>query len=140
MYRNSSEMYSEADMLVSVSTKQNAFGDLLDWLREERGLSYRKIAIRSGGAISHSTLGNLKGAKHPNPELDTIKALAKATGLPARSILDAFIGKNPTDLDIQTDTLREMIITYEKLPESKRKELKLMVNSLAKAILAVQDD
>lgn len=62
-------------------------GDRLQTLREDSGLSQRQLGARSG--IHYVTIADIERKDRLSPRPSTLRALAKALGMPAASLLGA---------------------------------------------------
>ncbi len=112
-------------------SKQSAIAELI----ENCGLSYRDIERASGGKIKFNTISDYKTNPHPNPELDTILALAKGMGVSPSIVFEAFCGTRPGRLGVRSDYLREALEAYEALPQTDREQLSTTVEMLIGEIM-----
>lgn len=79
--------------------------NLSDYVRRvinERGLNYREVSRRSGGAISHATVGDIVNGVPRNYGTETLRALAKGLSVSEDEIFAVARGKplgplSPTD-------------------------------------------
>lgn len=130
-------MTAGEDMLESVSPRKAKLRELLIWLKNEKGLSLRQLAERSGGAFGHNTLSALLKQERPNPELDTIHGLSKAGGITEQMVMDACLGRpfRPGD-EFSEEAVKELFRQYEALkPENRTDVLEFTLNTL-KTLLA----
>lgn len=74
--------------------------NLSDYLRRvirERNLTYRQVAERSGGRISHAAISDIISGKTKGIKSSTISALAKGLGVTEEEIFAVIRGKSPAD-------------------------------------------
>lgn len=128
------EGFSEANALCAsipdVPKKPTAIAELI----QNCGLSYREIEARSGGKIKFNTISGFVSSAKPNPELDTMLALAKGTGIPFLTIAAAFAGIRQGQLSLTSAYLEEILAEYESLSETERQQFAGTIELLAQGI------
>src|SRR5215467_2277798 len=79
-------------------------GGLSEYVRAVLGaknLNYREVARRSGGLISHATVGDVINNPGRRVSVETLKALAKGLGVPEDELLVVAAGRPPEDPAIE---------------------------------------
>jgi SOS-response transcriptional repressor LexA len=70
--------------------------DPSEWFRKMRGnMSYREVAKRSGGLVSHTHLADLEKGMRPwsGASLETLEGVARGLGVPMETVLNVVRGK-----------------------------------------------
>jgi transcriptional regulator with XRE-family HTH domain len=80
-----------------VSNERENLGDYLRRVINEKNLTYRQVAERSGGRISHAAISDIISGKTKEIKSSTISALAKGLGVSEEEIFAVIRGKSPTD-------------------------------------------
>lgn len=80
-----------------VSSERENLGDYLRRVISEKNLTYRQVAERSGGRISHAAISDIISGKTKEIKSSTITALARGLGVPEEEIFAVIRGKSPTD-------------------------------------------
>lgn len=124
-----------AGMLEDVPRKKNPFRELLNWLKEEKGLSANQLAEKSG-AFTRSALTMQLNKEHPNPGLDIIHGIARVAKIPEQVVMDACLGRSfPTSRELQDATLKEAFRKYELIrPEQRGDTLEFTIGILVNLI------
>lgn len=70
-----------------MSTDRETLAEFVKRTMAEKGLSYRRVAENSNGAISHSTVADIANAQRFDIKRDTLKGLAKGLGVSLDDVL-----------------------------------------------------
>lgn len=103
-----------------VSSEQESLSDYVRRVANEKNLSHREIARRSGDLISHVTVGDIINNNRGDIKVETIRGLAKGLGVSEEEIFAVVRGKT-TSGELTFDELR-MLELYRKLSPEKRME------------------
>jgi transcriptional regulator with XRE-family HTH domain len=76
-----------------VPVLQESLSDYVRRVISEKGLNYREVARRSGGAISHGAVGHIVNGVSTDVRTETLRALAKGLGVPEDEIFAVARGK-----------------------------------------------
>lgn len=110
---------------------------LAEYLRREiyeRGLSYRKVADRSGGLVSHSTVSAIINGDQKKVSTEILSAIAKGMGIPAEEIFAVARGKSPKGIKIQDERFELLSLKFKSLPKSKRAKIEPLVELLEREL------
>lgn len=99
-------------------------------IRKEKGLTIEELSIKSGVPIS--TIKKISAGITTNPNLDTVKALAKAL----QCKLDDFDNNN-SQVTVYTDSALEIAKAYDKAPLRDKNMVRMALNLPLIAIDAV---
>lgn len=103
-----------------VPSEQESLSDYVRRVANEKSLSHREIARRSGDLISHVTVGDIINNNRGDVKVETIKGLAKGLGVSEEEIFAVVRGKT-TSGELAFDELR-LLEVYRMLPPEKRLE------------------
>ncbi len=96
-------------------------GEKLRKLREERGLSQKKLAEKLG-YVSNSYVLDVEQGKYI-PSEGKLKKIAKALGVPLKELKDLALGKRIEDLGIKEKELKELFLDVPHLPKEDKKKI-----------------
>ena len=92
----------------------------LNRLRIERGWSVNNLAMEAG--LTQSTLGSMLSRNTP-PKIETLQCLCEALGI---TMAQFFL--EDEQVEILSESERELLIAFRKLPETKKKALLEFIN------------
>lgn len=98
-----------------------AIGNKIRQLREEKGLNQEQLAELAGKSVN--TIKNIESGKH-EPDLKTLRAMAKALSVKVTSLLDEAHSASTQDL------LEGMLETVREFDEEERKALVTVLEGL----------
>lgn len=105
-----------------VPRRRHKLRELLDWIKEERGISASQLAERSGAFVRAAITYQLN-KERPNPELDMIHGIAKVAGIPEQLVVDACLGRPlKSKRELESEALRELLRKYEMIRAENRPE------------------
>lgn len=122
-----------------VSTERENLADYLRRVIKEKNLTYRQVAERSGGRISHAAISDIISGKTKEIKSGTISTLAKGLGVPEEEIFAVIRGKSPTDnpdfkkwkfaalFDEAEQLTPEQMAKFEIIMEMARREVQRMI-------------
>lgn len=99
---------------------QETLPDYVRRVIHEKGLNYREVARRSGGAISHGAVGHIVNGVSTDVRKDTLQALAKGLGVPEDELFAVARGKDIREPSFEHQRLIEM---YEDIPPQCQKDV-----------------
>lgn len=126
-----------------VSNEREPLADYVRRQIRDKDLSYRQVAQRSGGEISHATVSDIINGRITNPSTNTLVALSKGLGVPVEEIFAVARGKSPTEdpeyrnwkyaalFDDAKKLTPEQMAKFETIMEIARREVERMLQEQA---------
>lgn len=135
MNKEKSKLNSDEDRLEAVAPSNSKLRELLDWLKQEKGLSVNQIAQKSGLFV-RATITELLKKPQPNPGLDVIHGIAKVGEIPEQMVIDACLGRPFWKKErIEAESLKQTLREYEALkPENRSDSLQYTLSILKKQV------
>lgn len=84
-----------------VATERENLADFVRRIVHEKRLSYREVAMLSGGIVSHTTVADVVAGKNKNPKSDTLRGLAKGLGVSLDELTQIASGRKNADRFVQ---------------------------------------
>lgn len=109
------------------SVVNNGHQNLADFVRQkisDNELSYRDVAARSNGLISHGTVGDIISGKNLNPSPKTIKGLAKGLNVSEDELFNIVRGKKLSDDEYEESLFQSLYYKHNRLTPRKKAEFK----------------
>lgn len=127
------KMYKESSVnsirLPVVTALQETLADYVRRIIHEKGLNYREVARRSGGAVSHGAVGHIVNGVSTDVRKDTLRALARGLQVPEDEIFAAARGKIEADPSTEHEK-QELINYYDDLPRECQKDVLALTKAL----------
>ncbi len=124
MYEN---IYVRNVIHIGVLSKQPKISDFVRETIHEKSLSYRKVAERSGGLITHSTVSDVVNERVKNLSSQTIAGLARGLGVTEQEIFDIVRGKNLNNESVVDEQFENLGLKFSGLPPSKKEKAKPLI-------------
>lgn len=130
-----SKLNGDASILESVASRhKHKLRELLDWLKEEKGLNPSQLAARSG-KFGKTALTYLVKSEEPNPTVDVIHGIAKVAGIPEQAVIDACLGRPFHKQKLEMQSIKEIFRKYEMIrPENRPESLDVTITILTNLI------
>lgn len=130
IYNLSESFYVGNAIHIVVPSLQLKFSDFIRTQLNNKNLSYRKVAEKSGGLITHSTVGDIINEKVNSITVDVIIALSKGIGITEQELFDAARGKSPDALRIADERFEYISKAYAKISDEKKESLEPLISVL----------
>ena len=117
-----------------VRGEQEDLSDLTRRVSNEKGLSYRQIAARSGGTISHVTVSDIINRVRTNFETETLVGLATGLGVPPEQVFAAYSGRPLTPAEVFDSEIHVAFKGYEELSDEDKASLSAIIQMLGSEI------
>lgn len=92
-YKSNETLDVKSTRLRVVMALQETLSDYVRRVINEKGLNYREVSRRSGGVISHATVGDIVNGVSKDVRTTTLSALAKGLGVSEDEIFAVARGK-----------------------------------------------
>lgn len=117
-----------------VTSKQPKISDYVRRIANEKGLSYRKIAEKSGGLITHSTVSDVINERVKNLSSATITGLANGLGVTEQEIFDIVRGKISNNEIVIDEQFENLSLKFSGLPPSKKERAQALIELMDREI------
>ncbi|HEY0100855.1 MAG TPA: helix-turn-helix transcriptional regulator [Pyrinomonadaceae bacterium] len=118
-----------------MSNEQETLGDFVRRVANEKGLSQREVARRSGGLISHVTVGDIINKNRGDVKTETLRGLAKGLGVTEEEVFAVARGKKPEDdPDFLKSRLGLLSLKFDKIPIDKRVNVEALIELLDREV------
>lgn len=117
-----------------VTSNQEKISDFVRRIASEKSLSYRKIAEKSGGLITHSTVSDVINERVKNLSAQTITGLAKGLGVTELEIFDIVRGKTPNNETVLDEQFENLSLKFSGLPPSKKERAQALIELMDREI------
>lgn len=138
-YKPLTRTFVRNDIHPVVLNERETLADYVRRLIRDKDLSYRQVAQRSGGEISHATVSDIINGRITNPSTSTLVALAKGLGVPVEEVFAVARGKDPEGdpnfknwkfaalFDEAQQLTPEQMTRFEIIMEMARREVQRMI-------------
>ena len=120
-------MYVNSDRRRVVSDRHEPLSDYVRRIISEKKLNYREVARRSGGEISHSTVGDIINNPTKDVQIETLRALAKGLGEPESEVVSHARGEKLDDDDFRQSILHML---HEKAKTASREDKRFIERTI----------
>lgn len=127
MYEN---IYVRNAIHVVVASERVKISDFVRQTIHKKGLSYRKVADKSGGLITHSTVSDVVNERVTNLSSQTISGLAKGLGVTEQEVFDIVRGKQPNKETKVSERFELLSLKFGALKPSKQSRAEVLVDVL----------
>lgn len=134
IYNLSESFYVRNAIRIVVPSIQLKFSDFVRSQLSQKNLSYRKVAEKSGGLITHSTVGDVINEKVNTISVDLIIGLAKGIGITEQELFDVARGKSPGVSQIADERFGAIAKRYSLVSEANRQNLEPLISVLEQTI------
>lgn len=112
-----------------VSNERESLPDYIRRVVNERGLTYREVARRSGGGITAPSISAIISGQTRNIKSSTITALAKGLGVSAEEVFAIARGKS-TSGDLQLNEIR-LLEYFRALPAERQGDALIILEAIS---------
>lgn len=123
-----------------VPSEQEKISDFVRRIIHEKGLSYRKVAEKSGGLITHSTVSDVVNERVINLSSQTISGLAKGLGFPEELILAMVLGDTPDEEDIERIELEALYKKRRNLSAARKEAFRRILDMVDRELDRLMDE
>ncbi|MEW6213322.1 MAG: helix-turn-helix transcriptional regulator [Acidobacteriota bacterium] len=115
--------------------KREKLSDFVRRAMNERSLTFRQVAARSGGVVSHGTINKIVNGHQEDLEATTLIGLAKGLGVPSEQLLAVIEGKGPkTQEEAEDQEIAALFHRYKRLKPEDKRELRSLIQAIDDAI------
>lgn len=114
-----------------VKTEQESLADYVRRVIRDKDLSYRKVAIQSGGKVSHATVSDIINGNQRDLKTETLRGLAKGLGVSEEEIFAVARGKTLDTEEAFTGEFAVLFKGFHDLSPEDQAEMRAMVRMLA---------
>ena len=128
--------YVRCGIHIVVATLRKQLSDFVRREMQEQRLSYREIARRSGGLISHSTVADIVNEKYQDVSTTTIKGLSLGLNVDERRLMDLAFEPSPIteDEDADDKEIAALFYEYKDLTDDDKQELRTVFDMVRQEI------
>ena len=113
-----------------VANERESLPDYIRRVVNEKGLTYREVARRSGGGITAPSISAIISGQTRNIKSSTITALAKGLGVSAEEVFAIARGKS-TSGDLQLNEIR-LLEYFRLLPADKQDDALIILEAISR--------
>jgi transcriptional regulator with XRE-family HTH domain len=105
-----------------VTAEREKLADYLRRVIRDKDLSYRKVAQRSGGRVSHATISDIINGRQKDIKTETLIGIAKGLGVPEEEIFAVARGATTMKNGFEQSDFARLYFKHGKLTKARQKE------------------
>jgi len=115
-----------------MSAERESLADYLRRVIRDKDLSYRKVAQRSGGRVSHATISDIINGRQKDVKTETLRGLAQGLDVPEEEIFAVARGA-PVEYENPLDEVYVLFNGWAEASEEDRQETLVAIRMIAES-------